>query len=393
MRSAGEIDGLDFVLDGCEDCDIVLADHTSQILVDYCKRCTLVLGPTASSVFLRNCEGCRVKAACGQLRVRDCSNCDFLVLVPGQPIIETSKDLRFGPLLHFYDGFEAHMEAAGLTRSLANMACRWTAIYDFSPKDPPGVVHWTCLDRREAEELSIILSVTDHDVPVNYPRDKFPGEVEGDTVTLQGKSPTAKSNDVVSRLESTDNESISVEDLSDSCTGERERPVQVPTTGQMDVLATFFQPWMPNGSSHVGSAEVCAAVDGGMPYSKLMGALDLLKPSREKRLRKVREVAKQGGADEDGEVEDLLAAVKSRVLFVKHRSRNVLERVRLRLSDERFAAAPGTHRHLWLSARGTAIVDVVAAASELQSQGFLVSSIQTSWAGVAQMSFVVCKSV
>eukprot|EP00414_Alexandrium_minutum_P007187 CAMPEP_0113825636 /NCGR_PEP_ID=MMETSP0328-20130328/3848_1 /TAXON_ID=39455 /ORGANISM="Alexandrium minutum" /LENGTH=147 /DNA_ID=CAMNT_0000793589 /DNA_START=102 /DNA_END=542 /DNA_ORIENTATION=- /assembly_acc=CAM_ASM_000350 len=126
-KQSGQIDGLDFLIDGCEDCEIVLLDHIAQIFVDYCKRCTIVIGAVATSAFLRNCENCRFKVACGQLRTRDCVDCDLLVQVPGQPIIETSRGMRFGPILAAYEGFEGHLAAAGLRQRFEGEkgTCRW----------------------------------------------------------------------------------------------------------------------------------------------------------------------------------------------------------------------------------------------------------------------------
>lgn len=156
-KAPGELNGYDFLIDNCEDCEIVLADHVSQIFVDDCKRCTIFIGPVHASAFLRNCQDCKFHVICGQLRTRDCTDCDMLVLLPGQPIIETSKNLRFGPLLKVYPEFELHMEKAGLAKRFkSGEICKWTNVYDFSPNNPPGGGHWSCLNRTEVNALTVI---------------------------------------------------------------------------------------------------------------------------------------------------------------------------------------------------------------------------------------------
>jgi len=179
IKASGAIQGKDFVLDGCEDCEIFLQDHVAQLFIDYCKRCTIVTGCVSSSAFLRNCENCRFKVICGQLRTRDCVDCDLMVLVPGQPIIETSHGMRFGPLLTCYSGFEKDMLAAGLLKRFEEgMCCQWQHVYDFSPDQPTGKVHWSCLSKDEAERLSSAFpGAPVGEVPVNLKRDLFPEEL------------------------------------------------------------------------------------------------------------------------------------------------------------------------------------------------------------------------
>lgn len=188
VKAPGEINGLDFLLDGCVDCDIVLFDHTSQVFVDYCKKCRIVIGPVSGSVFIRNCEGCCFQVACGQLRTRDCEDCDVLVLVPGNPTIESSRNMRFGPLLRSYKGFHNHLEAAGLAQRLRDgEPCRWRCVYDFSgsgPKVASAELPWSCLNRVETEEVMALflpLPAGDGDpavevIPDVYHRDGFTDE-------------------------------------------------------------------------------------------------------------------------------------------------------------------------------------------------------------------------
>mmetsp|Transcript_103841 Transcript_103841/g.292225 ORF Transcript_103841/g.292225 Transcript_103841/m.292225 type:complete len:326 (+) Transcript_103841:73-1050(+) len=173
-KRSGDVNGIDFLIDGCEDCHIIILDHVAQIFIDYCKRCTIVIGAVASSAFIRNCENCRIKVICGQLRTRDCVDCDLLVQVPGQPIIESSKGMRFGPVLTAYPDCEKHLEEAGLRKRFESDSgrCQWTKIYDFSPSNPPGGNHWSALSRAEAREVAVVLAQPD-EVPLLLPRDPF----------------------------------------------------------------------------------------------------------------------------------------------------------------------------------------------------------------------------
>mmetsp|Transcript_73163 Transcript_73163/g.160063 ORF Transcript_73163/g.160063 Transcript_73163/m.160063 type:complete len:323 (-) Transcript_73163:426-1394(-) len=179
-KRSGEVRGYDFLIDGCEDCTILVLDHCAQVFVDYCKRCTIVIGAVASSAFVRNCEHCKIKVACGQLRTRDCMDCDFLVAVPGQPIIETSKNMRFGPLLSLYEGALEHLEQANIPSRMQAEGgrCQWQKVYDFSPNDPPGGHHWSPLTRSDFNALSRAFPAETCEVSLTLPTDTFPDAEE-----------------------------------------------------------------------------------------------------------------------------------------------------------------------------------------------------------------------
>lgn len=146
-REPGSLNGYDFVIDGCEGCEIRLLDRTAQIQLDYCKDCKILIGPVGGSVFARNCERCVILGVCQQLRTRECVDCDLLLQIPGHPIIETSRDIRFGPLPStLYPELLAQMQEAGLKIEKNE----WNKVYDFSPDNPPGCVHFTLLSDEEA---------------------------------------------------------------------------------------------------------------------------------------------------------------------------------------------------------------------------------------------------
>lgn len=149
LREPGSLMGYDFVIDGCEGCEFRLLDNTSQVQVDECKDCKILIGPVGGSVFVRNCERCVIFTACQQLRTRECIDCDILLIIPGTPIIEMSKNLRFGPLpMDLYPEFQAQ-----LPKPLIDKKNEWHKIYDFSPNDPPGGGHWSLLNDDESAAI------------------------------------------------------------------------------------------------------------------------------------------------------------------------------------------------------------------------------------------------
>ena len=67
-------------------------------------------------------------AACKQLRVRDCFDCIFYLYSKTEPIIETSKGIKFAPFNGAYPDHAKHMAAGGLIPAY-NL---WYAVYDFN---------------------------------------------------------------------------------------------------------------------------------------------------------------------------------------------------------------------------------------------------------------------
>lgn len=176
-RDPGSLRGYDFVIDGCEHCEIRLLDRTAQVQVDYCKDCKILIGPVGGSIFARNCERCVIFAACQQLRTRECVDCDIILLIPGHPIIETSHNIRFGALPRdVYGEFETQMKEANLTVTKNH----WDNIYDFSPDNPAGCTHFTILSS-DATAKAIA---------------SFPARPSAETVTPKAEVPGAKTSAV-----------------------------------------------------------------------------------------------------------------------------------------------------------------------------------------------------
>lgn len=128
MKLPGTINGQQFIVEDCHDCDIFLMDNCTSVQIDECVNCRILVGPCQASLFLRNCKQCTVICAVQQFRTRDCVDVDvYLYSATGtillsmafyclwnetdgmfsyiwaEPIIETSTRLRFGcfPLTYF----------------------------------------------------------------------------------------------------------------------------------------------------------------------------------------------------------------------------------------------------------------------------------------------------
>ena len=129
VKAPGTINGQQFVIDSCEDCEIYVLDHCDSLMIDDCKRCKIVVGPTSGSIFIRDCEDCRCVFMCRQYRSRDCVNIDTHLHVTTRPIIETSTNMRFGCWDFSYPGLEAQMDAAGIS-PYQNF---WSHIFNFNP--------------------------------------------------------------------------------------------------------------------------------------------------------------------------------------------------------------------------------------------------------------------
>lgn len=72
----GSINGQQFIVEDCRDCDIFLLDNCTSVQIDACVNCRILVGPCQASLFLRNCSQCVVICAVQQFRSRDCADVD-----------------------------------------------------------------------------------------------------------------------------------------------------------------------------------------------------------------------------------------------------------------------------------------------------------------------------
>ncbi|XDV35667.1 hypothetical protein PO909_005565 [Leuciscus waleckii] len=95
-RLPGKLNGQQFVIQDCENCNIYVFDHSATITIDDCVNCRIMLGPVKGSVFFRDCKDIKCVVACQQFRTRDCKKMDVFLCCATQPIIESSTGMKFG---------------------------------------------------------------------------------------------------------------------------------------------------------------------------------------------------------------------------------------------------------------------------------------------------------
>ena len=64
LEGPGTINGQQFVIDRCEDCEIYILDECDSLMIDDCVRCKIVVGPTTGSIFMRDCSYCTCVFMC-----------------------------------------------------------------------------------------------------------------------------------------------------------------------------------------------------------------------------------------------------------------------------------------------------------------------------------------
>jgi len=147
VKEEGQIDGEQFNIEECHDCDIFLLDHTACVYIDECERCRIFVGPTESSVFVRNCTKCDVMIACQQFRSRDCVDCRFALFCTTEPIIETSTNMQFGCFDFSYFTLRNQMARA----KLKMWNNKWWQVYDFNKNSDRS--NWSILPLEEVPKL------------------------------------------------------------------------------------------------------------------------------------------------------------------------------------------------------------------------------------------------
>mmetsp|Transcript_4638 Transcript_4638/g.11350 ORF Transcript_4638/g.11350 Transcript_4638/m.11350 type:complete len:342 (-) Transcript_4638:99-1124(-) len=147
VKAEGSIDGEQFNIEECKDCDIFLLDNLACAFVDECENCRIYIGPTESSVMLRNCRSCDFVIACQQYRTRDCTDCKCALLCMTEPIIETSSNMQFACFDFGYFSLRQQIDRAGL-RPWNN---KWWMVYDFNKnQDRPN---WSLLPQEQVRGL------------------------------------------------------------------------------------------------------------------------------------------------------------------------------------------------------------------------------------------------
>ena len=153
VRTPGQIDGQQFIVDNCKDCVIRIFDHCAQVTIDDCVGCEVIVGPCADAVFARDCRDCTFHAVCQQWRTRDCTDCSLSLWCPNEPVIEGCSGMEIGPWYIAYPQLSMQFKSADLDPTRPN---RCLDVYNFTPPSPGGDAHWRPAD--EHEQWSIELS-------------------------------------------------------------------------------------------------------------------------------------------------------------------------------------------------------------------------------------------
>ncbi len=95
-RKRRQIQGQQFIVEGCKDCKIYLRDFTACVNVNQCSHCELFIGPCSGSTSIRKCSNCKVIVAAAQLRLFECTDCEMLVYAQTDPSIEYCMNLVLG---------------------------------------------------------------------------------------------------------------------------------------------------------------------------------------------------------------------------------------------------------------------------------------------------------
>jgi protein XRP2 len=82
-----------------------------------------------AQVFIRNCTDCKCIIACQQYRARECENCDTLLFASTAPVVESSKNMRFGCFRFFYFNLAHQFKAV----KMSVYDNKWSEVYDFTP--------------------------------------------------------------------------------------------------------------------------------------------------------------------------------------------------------------------------------------------------------------------
>lgn len=140
IRQPGTLAGVDFSVINCRETDIILLDHTSQVIIEECENCSIFIGPCSGSVFIRDCKNCDLMIVTRQLRTRDCKNLKLWLYCNTAPCIEASRKLQFSCFAGGYPELKEQMQKCQLS------VCqnRWYNINDFDRE--PQAQSWKVME-------------------------------------------------------------------------------------------------------------------------------------------------------------------------------------------------------------------------------------------------------
>jgi len=164
VKEAGTINGEQFNIEECKDCDVFLFDHIATVFIDFAENCRIFVGPVETSIFIRNCKNCNFVIACQQFRCRDCTDCKLSLLSTTEPVIETSSGMQFACFDFFYFSLREQLANAGL--KVVNN--KWWQIHDFNKNSDKA--NWSLLPPEEVVDLlrtSQCTSLTEEEIAMD----------------------------------------------------------------------------------------------------------------------------------------------------------------------------------------------------------------------------------
>ncbi|XP_023679679.1 protein XRP2-like [Paramormyrops kingsleyae] len=138
-RFPGKVNGQQFVIQNCENCNIYIFDHSASINIEECVNCRIVLGPVKGCVSFHGCQDIKCVVACQQFRAQDCKKMDVFIYCATQPIIESSTGFRFGCYQYYYPELAFHFKDAELSIFNNN----WSNVQDLTPASSEA--NWSLL--------------------------------------------------------------------------------------------------------------------------------------------------------------------------------------------------------------------------------------------------------
>jgi protein XRP2 len=144
IKKPGSINGEQFVIENCKECDIYLCDYSAQIFIDDCDKCNIYIAPCSSSLFIRNCKSGKYVMSCQQFRMYNCENIDILLYTQTQPTIESSSGVRLGCFKFGYFDLGQQFKKAEL--NVWNN--KWSEVHDFTKKATSSQLNYAYLDEK-----------------------------------------------------------------------------------------------------------------------------------------------------------------------------------------------------------------------------------------------------
>jgi len=160
IKEPGSIQGEKFVVENCSNCDIYVCDYCGEISVDDTKDSRIFIGPTEASIFIRDTSNCKIVAACKQFRIRDCQNLEILLFSSTEPVIESSKDIKFGCFDYFYFSLRHQFDQAKL--NIWNN--KWSEVHDFTAVKEGGKKKYHGLLPDSTTSKDMLTSLSEYDV-------------------------------------------------------------------------------------------------------------------------------------------------------------------------------------------------------------------------------------